>query len=79
MCMLYGTQVCSPEYNHSLSPAIANTFGHFGGSIFAWKPSAIVTYSIGRWVLVWEALEHHGKERRGLANGSQRSSIGGNT
>ncbi|KNC72765.1 hypothetical protein SARC_14675, partial [Sphaeroforma arctica JP610] len=40
--------VC-PEYNHSASPALTNTIGHFGGSLFAWKPSAIVTYSIGQW------------------------------
>ena len=39
----------SPEYNHSMSPALAHLLNHFGASLFAWKPSAIVTYSAGQW------------------------------
>lgn len=39
----------SPEYNHSMSPALANLLNHFGSSKFAFKPSAIVTYSAGQW------------------------------
>ncbi|WP_424931697.1 NADPH-dependent FMN reductase [Amaricoccus macauensis] len=39
----------SPEYNHSMSPALADLLNHFGSSIFSYKPSAIVTYSAGQW------------------------------
>lgn len=39
----------SPEYNHSLSPALAHLLNHFGSSLFSYKPSAIVTYSAGQW------------------------------
>lgn len=39
----------SPEYNHSMSPALANLLNHFGASSFSYKPSAIVTYSAGQW------------------------------
>lgn len=39
----------SPEYNHSMSPALANLLNHFGSSLFSFKPSAIVTYSAGQW------------------------------
>lgn len=39
----------SPEYNHSMSPALAHLLNHFGSSLFAYKPSAIVTYSAGQW------------------------------
>ncbi|MGO4997961.1 NADPH-dependent FMN reductase [Oceanisphaera sp. W20_SRM_FM3] len=39
----------SPEYNHSMSPALANLLNHFGSSLFSYKPSAIVTYSAGQW------------------------------
>ena len=38
----------SPEYNHSMSPALAHLLNHFGSSLFAFKPSAIVTYSAGQ-------------------------------
>ncbi len=44
-----GYIMVSPEYNHSMSPALANLLNHFGGSKFAYKPSAIVTYSAGQW------------------------------
>ncbi|QUX91570.1 NADPH-dependent oxidoreductase [Marinomonas sp. A3A] len=39
----------SPEYNHSMSPALANLLNHFGSSLFSYKPCAIVTYSAGQW------------------------------
>lgn len=39
----------SPEYNHSMSPALADLLNHFPSSSFAFKPSAIVTYSAGQW------------------------------
>ena len=39
----------SPEYNHSMSPALAHLLNHFGSSLFAFKLSAIVTYSAGQW------------------------------
>lgn len=44
-----GYVMISPEYNHSLSPALAHLLNHFGSSRFAYKPSAIVTYSAGQW------------------------------
>ena len=45
----HGYIMCSPEYNHSMSPALANMLNHFASSIFSYKPSAIVTYSAGQW------------------------------
>ena len=44
-----GYVMASPEYNHSMSPALAHLLNHFGASLFSWKPSAIVTYSAGQW------------------------------
>ncbi|WP_028293789.1 NADPH-dependent FMN reductase [Oceanobacter kriegii] len=44
-----GYVMVSPEYNHSMSPALANLLNHFGSSLFSYKPSAIVTYSAGQW------------------------------
>lgn len=44
-----GYIMVSPEYNHSMSPALANLLNHFGSSLFAYKPSGIVTYSAGQW------------------------------
>jgi len=44
-----GYVMVSPEYNHSMSPALADLLNHFGASLFAWKPSLIVTYSAGQW------------------------------
>lgn len=44
-----GYVMVSPEYNHSMSPALANLLNHFGSSRFAFKPSVIVTYSAGQW------------------------------
>lgn len=39
----------SLEYNHSMSPALADLLNHFGSSRFGYKPSLIVTYSAGQW------------------------------
>ena len=39
----------SPEYNHSISPALAHLLNHLAASSFAYKPSLIVTYSAGQW------------------------------
>jgi NAD(P)H-dependent FMN reductase len=44
-----GYIMISPEYNHSMSPALANLLNHFGSSLFSYKPSAILTYSAGQW------------------------------
>ena len=44
-----GFVMVSPEYNHSMSPSLANLLNHFGSSLFSFKPSAIVTYSAGQW------------------------------
>lgn len=44
-----GFVMVSPEYNHSMSPTLAHLLNHFGSSLFAFKPSAIVTYSAGQW------------------------------
>lgn len=44
-----GYVMVSPEYNHSMSPALADMLNHFGSSLFSWKPSAVVTYSAGQW------------------------------
>jgi chromate reductase len=39
----------SPEYNHSMGPALADLLNHFPSSAFAFKPSLIATYSSGQW------------------------------
>jgi NAD(P)H-dependent FMN reductase len=39
--------VISPEYNHSIPPALSNLMDHFGGSRYAYKPSGICVYSPG--------------------------------
>lgn len=44
-----GYVMVSPEYNHSMSPALAHLLNHFGSSLFSYKPSAIATYSAGQW------------------------------
>ncbi len=44
-----GYIMLSPEYNHAMSPALAHLLNHFGSSLFAYKPSAIATYSAGQW------------------------------
>lgn len=44
-----GYVMVSPEYNHSMSPALAHMLNHFGSSLFSWKPSLIVSYSAGQW------------------------------
>jgi chromate reductase len=37
--------IVSPEYNHVVPPALAGLMGHFGGSCYSQKCSAVVTYS----------------------------------
>jgi len=44
-----GYLMVSPEYNHSMSPALVDLLNHFGSSLFSYKPSAIATYSAGQW------------------------------
>lgn len=44
-----GYVMVSPEYNHSMSPALAHLLNHFGSSLFSYKPSVIVTYSACQW------------------------------
>jgi len=44
-----GYIMVSPEYNHSMSPALAHMLNHFGSSQYGYKPSSIVTYSAGQW------------------------------
>jgi NAD(P)H-dependent FMN reductase len=44
-----GYVMVSPEYNHSLSPALTHLLNHFASSAFAFKPSVIVSYSAGQW------------------------------
>lgn len=41
--------VVTPEYNHTIPPALTSMMGHFGGSCYAFKPSGIITYSAGPW------------------------------
>ena len=41
--------IVTPECNHSIPPALSSMMGHFGGSNYAYKMSAIVTYSPGPW------------------------------
>lgn len=44
-----GYVMVSPEYNHSMSPALSHLLNHFGSSLYSYKPSVIVTYSSGQW------------------------------
>ncbi|WP_158773663.1 NADPH-dependent FMN reductase [Cobetia sp. L2A1] len=44
-----GYVMVSPEYNHAMSPALANLLNHFGSSLYSYKPSVIATYSAGQW------------------------------
>ena len=44
-----GYVMVSPEYNHSMSPALSHLLNHFGSSLFSYKPSVIATYSAGQW------------------------------
>lgn len=41
-----GFLIVTPEYNHSLPPALKNLLDHFREEYF-WKPSAIISYSSG--------------------------------
>ncbi len=47
--LAHGYVMVSPEYNHSMSPALSHLLNHFGSSLFSYKPSTIVTYSAGQW------------------------------
>lgn len=40
--------IISAEYNRSIPPALTNIMDHFPPASYAFKPSAIVTYSMGR-------------------------------
>ena len=44
-----GFVMVSPEYNHSMSPALSHLLNHFGSSLYSYRPSAIATYSAGQW------------------------------
>ena len=44
-----GYVMVSPEYNHSMGPALAHLLNHFGSSLYSYKPSVIATYSAGQW------------------------------
>ncbi|MGX1100298.1 NADPH-dependent FMN reductase [Amorphus sp. MBR-141] len=44
-----GYVMVSPEYNHAMSPALADLLNHFGSSLWSYKPSLIATYSAGQW------------------------------
>ncbi|ACV25535.1 NADPH-dependent FMN reductase [Kangiella koreensis] len=50
----------SPEYNHTMSPALSHLLNHFGSSQFSYKPSVIVTYSAGQWGGVRAAMSMRG-------------------
>ena len=41
--------IVTPEYNHTIPPAITNTMNYFGSSIYSFNPSGICTYSAGMW------------------------------
>ena len=45
----HGYVMVSPEYNHTMSPALGNLLNHFGSGLFSYKPSVIATYSAGQW------------------------------
>ncbi|MBD3653203.1 NADPH-dependent FMN reductase [Kangiella sp.] len=50
----------SPEYNHTMSPALSHLLNYFGSSLFSYKPSVIVTYSAGQWGGVRAAMSMRG-------------------
>eukprot|EP00980_Cylindrotheca_fusiformis_P012953 scaffold3236_cov66-Cylindrotheca_fusiformis.AAC.19 len=39
--------IVSPEYNHTVPPALSSVMGHFAASLYKCKPSGIITYSPG--------------------------------
>jgi len=41
--------IITPEYNHTIPPALKNTMDFFGCSKYANKPSAVLTYSMTEW------------------------------
>jgi NAD(P)H-dependent FMN reductase len=48
--------VVTPEYNHSIPPALSNLLDHFLEEYF-WRPSAIVSYSTGQFGGVRAAMQ----------------------
>jgi len=40
--------VVSPEYNYCIPPALSNVLDHFPTSFYKYKPSGIVSYSMGK-------------------------------
>ncbi|KAL7548280.1 hypothetical protein ACHAWF_011574 [Thalassiosira exigua] len=55
--------IVSPEYNHSIPPALSSLMGHFGGSNYKCKPSGIVTYSPGPFAGMRAAMQIQASER----------------
>ncbi len=49
--------IVSPEYNHSIPPALSNTLDYFYSDEFAFKPSGIVSYSNGLYAGVRGAMQ----------------------
>ncbi|XP_013420977.1 uncharacterized protein LOC106181203 isoform X1 [Lingula anatina] len=49
--------VVSAEYNHSIPPALSNMMDHFSPSVYAYKPSGIVSYSPGQTAGVRAAIQ----------------------
>ena len=47
----------SPEYNHSIGPALVNFVNHFPLPTYGYKPSAIATYSYGAFGGVRAAMQ----------------------
>ncbi|KAJ3120037.1 hypothetical protein HK100_000058 [Physocladia obscura] len=43
-----GFVVVSPEYNHSIPPALTNTLDYFWQAEYSHKPVGIITYSMGQ-------------------------------
>ena len=41
--------ICSPEMNHTISPAVTNTMNYFSTNMYKHKVSGIATYSAGMW------------------------------
>ena len=41
--------IITPEYNHTIPPALKNTMDFFGCSKYANKPSAVLTYAMTEW------------------------------
>lgn len=50
--------VVSAEYNHSIPPALSNMVDHFPLTYFGFKPSGIVCYSMGLYLLATFYIIH---------------------